>query len=322
MRFYSRVMLVVFIIACSILLLVIVVMQLQVYKTLSLSHRQQVPSDLTDEHFGKVDTRDNYSAVQSQKARKQLLPFGFEELHGWGTDNYYDDRVNILFWTKYQGRSCRFHLENNQILKYPNSNCTCYFYYDNHILDTADAVLFDFRCPTFLRGKKLNLPNHHIPDQYWILYNHEYLRPNDKAEMLLQDGIYNLSATYSRRSDIYLPYGKCGPRFESSDITLPKKTGLITWHRSICSRTSLRDEFVKELSKYVNVTVVGSCKKGVNSPHRIKWGNAAKLDTENQLNRYKFYLALENTYCQDYITEKLYKVNSHKTRAKCWLILF
>ena len=265
-----RLVIYIFIAACSIHLLVTIFMELPAYKTVRHIISEVVMSDITDRRMEKNIT-------------------------------------NILFWTKYHGRSW-FNFKKDKTLQCPNSNCTCHFSHAKHILDTADAVLFDFRCPTFFRGKKLNLPDHHIPDQYWILYNHEYLRPNDKAEMLLQEGIYNLSATYSRRSDIYLPYGKCGPRFESSDITLPKKTGLITWHRSICSRTSLRDDFVKELSKYVNVTVVGSCKKGYKNPHRIKWGDAAKLDTENQLNGYKFYLALENTYCQDYITEKLYKV--------------
>lgn len=65
--------------------------------------------------------------------------------------------------------------------------------------------------------------------------------------------------------------------------------------------------YVRELQKYVSVDVYGSC-----GP--LKCGQTF-LDTHCYQQvlapNYKFYLAFENSLCQDYITEKVRKLISH-----------
>ena len=81
---------------------------------------------------------------------------------------------------------------------------------------------------------------------------------------------------------------------------IPKKTKDILWVVSNCrSDTTGRMAFVKELRVHTNLTIdiYGACgEKG-----RVK-------NDRNLIKDYKFYLALENSICRDYITEKLFKV--------------
>ena len=61
-----------------------------------------------------------------------------------------------------------------------------------------------------------------------------------------------------------------------------------------------RLNYAKELGKYINVDIFGAC--GTNRCPRTSAARCfSLLDKE-----YKFYLAFENSNCQDYITEKFF----------------
>ena len=60
---------------------------------------------------------------------------------------------------------------------------------------------------------------------------------------------------------------------------------------------SLREYYIAELSKYINVDIYGKCGKRFED-------NEDPRFTDN----YFFYLAFENSQCKDYITEKLYTI--------------
>ena len=55
---------------------------------------------------------------------------------------------------------------------------------------------------------------------------------------------------------------------------------------------------VKELQKPINVDVYGDC--GTMTCSRKIEGDCREMAAKN----YKFYLSLENSLCQDYVTEK------------------
>ena len=61
---------------------------------------------------------------------------------------------------------------------------------------------------------------------------------------------------------------------------------------------SRREEYVKELQRYIPVDVFGDC----GSLH-CKRGSPA---CAARMAHYKFYLAFENSLCTDYVTEKLF----------------
>lgn len=84
----------------------------------------------------------------------------------------------------------------------------------------------------------------------------------------------------------------------------PSRTKSIAWIVSNCKTTGKREELVRELKKYIPVDVYGSCGTlKCDKPHFTP----NYLDCYQRLGeRYKFYLAFENAWCHDYVTEKLF----------------
>ena len=168
--------------------------------------------------------------------------------------------------------------------------CSCKFTNRKGTLTNGtDAVMFDLRAAEFVKKGKANVPDYHPPGQYWLLYNHEGM---------FYDGFpgdtFNLTATYRRDADIYLPYGKCEPRKEGKYVLPPdflkKKNGLVVRHVSHCTDRSLRMTFTKQLQKYIEVDVFGGCgNKTLPKDNRIFVGhNLSDVETAN-INKYKFY---------------------------------
>ena len=74
----------------------------------------------------------------------------------------------------------------------------------------------------------------------------------------------------------------------------------MAWFVSNCGARNGRLQYAKELQKYIEVDIYGSC--GTKRCPRSQAKNCF-----NMLNKdYKFYLAFENSNCRDYITEKFF----------------
>jgi alpha-1,3-fucosyltransferase len=71
---------------------------------------------------------------------------------------------------------------------------------------------------------------------------------------------------------------------------------------SNCNSQSDREDYANQLGKYVQVDVYGHC--GKLSCLSKDEATCRKMVDEN----YKFYLSFENSVCDDYVTEKLFKV--------------
>ena len=67
---------------------------------------------------------------------------------------------------------------------------------------------------------------------------------------------------------------------------------------SNCDTSGLRENYVRELSKYVDIDVYGDC-------GNMECTSDKKCD--EALLKYKFYLAFENSLCGEYMTEKLWR---------------
>ena len=67
----------------------------------------------------------------------------------------------------------------------------------------------------------------------------------------------------------------------------------------------LRMDFIRRLRRHINVDVYGRCAEQMNpgiEPCPRNSNACRKLQS-----RYRFYLAFENSFCRDYITEKYFK---------------
>ena len=230
-------------------------------------------------------------------------------------------KVNFLFWNMFHGRKEWWHLRGQNIFR-KCGDCFCSFTYDKRGLESMDAVLFEYN-DDLLRsevGIHLNVPLVRYAQQYWILYNHEPERGDIMTNNLyknLEGGVFNLSATYRNESDITLKYGEClrrnDPTYSTRGINFAEgKTGLVVWLVSNCAATSQRLGYARELQKYISVDIAGRC--GTKGFQKYFGPISYNAHVEN-LNKYKFYLAFENTYCEQYITEKVYKVLSDDSKV-------
>ncbi|CAG8802316.1 34168_t:CDS:1, partial [Racocetra persica] len=108
--------------------------------------------------------------------------------------------------------------------------------------------------------------------------------------------------------------------FYKTHIPLDQKKSdvLIAWMAGNCKPANNRNEYAKELMKYITVHSFGGClhnqeipddirnKYGIKEGATAYWAShmyEVKLDT---LLRYKFTLAFENSDCEGYVTEKVY----------------
>lgn len=90
--------------------------------------------------------------------------------------------------------------------------------------------------------------------------------------------------------------------FEDLEIEklFKRKTGTALWIALECKRPSKREVLVEKLKKYVPIDIAGNC------GNISCWGYPYRCIDYNTT--YKFYLAFENSLCQDYLTEKTFKV--------------
>jgi hypothetical protein len=174
-----------------------------------------------------------------------------------------------------------------------------------------DAVVFHLRS-----WSRNDLPQHRSPHQRyvgWIMESaawREYMV--DNSPMV---NFFNWTFSYRWDSDIVSPYGYVKPvhgrvplhpnekqmkeYLSNSKVDYANgKTKMAAWFVSNCLSKSKRNEMVNELQKHMQIDVYGNC--GTMTCPRNMEDECREMAAKN----YKFYMALENSLCQDYITEK------------------
>ena len=159
------------------------------------------------------------------------------------------------------------------------------------------------------------MPLSHPPWQRWIFFSQEAPvfanLQGDKFVKQKLDHVFNLTATYHSYSDIPHPYGGYRPRGVKSPHIPPAEyqhTGkkLALWLVSNCKTPGKREKYVAELEKHMHIDKYGKCYEGfsVTCP---KGTESNRRKCEHSLKqKYKFYMAFENTKCPEYVTEKFW----------------
>ncbi|XP_022109353.1 galactoside 3(4)-L-fucosyltransferase-like [Acanthaster planci] len=172
-----------------------------------------------------------------------------------------------------------------------------------------DAVLFHFYMPLVPRQVP---PPDMNPEQAWVFCSWE--PPLRTAKPIgrypkLTGLAANAEWTYHRASDITTPFGfyQSGipmiNRTKTADEWLQGKTKLAIWMGSNCRNTGWpRLNFVRKLQSYMPIDIYGRCGNLTCLP----LDRMSSKCTVDLVQKYKFYLALENSECEDYITEKVW----------------
>ena len=188
--------------------------------------------------------------------------------------------------------------------KYSN----CYGTTDKNQYNSSDVILFMLRSK-FMQG----FPKHRFSFQKWVVHETESpMWENIVRHMWQSNNLFNVTWTYSRTSDIWTNYShhrnlgglfkKISGRAKSSKNYALGKTKPIAWFLSRCSKERMfRLNYVTNLQKFIPVDIYGKC-----GPLKCEKRTPFRYCSE-LLEEYKFYLSFENSLCNDYVTEKLWK---------------
>lgn len=263
--------------------------------------------------------------IMKRKHVISIMKVEFEKLDRLPTDYKY-----ILKWTDafVHYRTPLNRNEQKVFLKY---NCTfnnCYLTTDRRLLSDVrhfDAILFDVENNWDFH------PHSRSPYQKFILVGTESAEHYPLCYKNW-DNYYNLTWTYRLDSDIRWSYitildkngTRVGPKFEMKwiepmDATpdtvkeiIKGKNKTAAWFVSHCKTKSKREDYVDQLQaalmKYgLEVDVYGWCS-------RLQCPKDRLADCLDVLEReYFFYLAFENSFSEDYVTEKLLHAVHHHT---------
>lgn len=181
-------------------------------------------------------------------------------------------------------------------------------------VDKYDAILFHLR--TF---NEYDLPSRRSWRQRWIFWSLESPQYNMR-DIFPLNGLFNWTMTYRLSSDIVQPYGWLEPLtsfashypnlndiIKASNSRIGKSSKfpskkLVAWFVSNCESKSRREKYVEALAKYVQVDIYGGC-----GPLRCTKNNVDGCYEILEQN-YKFYLSFENSFCDDYVTEKFFSI--------------
>lgn len=188
---------------------------------------------------------------------------------------------------------------------------TCFFTNDRRFTAKANSVVI------FL-GNRLDLPANKPTNQKWIV--HQVEAPANSVRpvpswLTANISLFDLHASYSKRSHLYDPYGKCwsiegtpsSPDVSnkilgvSSDVeaAINSKTRLVAWIVSHCAVQSARELYVKQLQRYLKIDIFGDCAIKCQRRNNVCFSFISKT--------YKFVLAFENSFCTDYVSEKAWR---------------
>ncbi|XP_041472067.1 glycoprotein 3-alpha-L-fucosyltransferase A-like [Lytechinus variegatus] len=186
----------------------------------------------------------------------------------------------------------------------PGLKCGISFVEDTsyETLEKSDAVVLFHRSNWDWTEMQRRRP----PNQAWGFYSLESpLHTGGNAIPPVElDRIYKFTMSYRPSSTIHSPYGlydKSIPQISSGESRnwAKEKSSLVAWAASNCGVASWRrHDFVKTLANHVRVDMYGPC-------GTLACGRYSD-DCWNKIKAHKFYLAVENSECRDYITEKFW----------------
>ena len=196
----------------------------------------------------------------------------------------------------------------NKCRKVDFSQCNCSCEVDFFIFNDTDKLYDPFGADAVMfQINKLGVLGHpplKHKGQVFVAVERE-ATPLVRIPLQNFEHVFNWTMTFRQDSDIFYPYGKIifrtgtPPVKDYSVIYKKKKKGII-WFVSHCRTKSKREDYAKELSKYIDLDIVGGCGRDICPRHSNKC-----LDKFEQ--EYFFRFNFENTYHTDYVTEKLFE---------------
>ncbi|XP_005100289.2 alpha-(1,3)-fucosyltransferase C isoform X2 [Aplysia californica] len=174
-------------------------------------------------------------------------------------------------------------------------------------VDEADVVMFN---AVWVRNT--TLPTRR-PGQLWVLYTRE--PPTHKGLVGLKrpslTNQFNWTYTVLSDSTFQVLYGKLqerSPPAKNYESIYNAKEHEAAWFVGHCPTHSRREDYVKRMGSKVSVHIFGECGNMTCGSRGYDMGGSKEKCLGMLSNKYKFYLAFENSLCRDYVTEKFFNL--------------
>ena len=208
------------------------------------------------------------------------------------------EKVILLTWTSSYKKGpwiVKTHIEDSY-------GYQCLFTSDKSLFSESDLVVLHGKAPNIQGLVKQALTLNRPPHQRWVYLIRE--SPANTPNPRFLNGHINWTVNFMTDADlaarsVVVP-GTFQGGFDPGKNYLEKKTGMAVLLVSNCAPA--RMNWVRTMQRYIDVKVYGNC-------GTLKCSRTNKEECIAELRKYKFYIAFENTFCKDYITEKFY-VNS------------
>ena len=256
--------------------------------------------DLPEDRYGSYNNWRNFTVSEIKKLSVLGRRLFLNEKNSQGLNKIFT--IHVWKHKKYIAKRL---LKESSVKGFnPFDECSvnnCRLTFKDSDVKKADAVLFHLHR---LAGPPSDIPR--SAQQLWVWLSDEspynvFMVSRDK-NLAHYNGFFNWSMTYRVDADVPVPYGRTVPLpkdqyLEVTEDVFNLKEKDIAVLGSNCGGSNHRYKYIKKLQKYIPVDIYGRCGKLKCPGH---FNNDCKL-----LDDYKFYLAFENSNCDDYITEKV-----------------
>ncbi|KAG4075099.1 hypothetical protein HA402_013494 [Bradysia odoriphaga] len=217
----------------------------------------------------------------------------------------------IVWWTPFIGnveysRTC--------------GNTRCLFTENRHLVDHSKLKAILFYGSNF---NHTDLPVPRSAHHLWALFHEESPK---NVPILMYDitlSFFNVTATFSQNSDYpltlqyledyktlisrnYVNTVEQKNHYQQDELLAP-----VLYMQSICDTMSGRDQYLNELMQYINIDSYGKCLNNKELPESLSGRDyLSTIDTDELfkfISRYKFIISYENSVCNDYMTEKIWR---------------
>ncbi|XP_061176543.1 glycoprotein 3-alpha-L-fucosyltransferase A-like isoform X2 [Saccostrea echinata] len=239
-------------------------------------------------------------SIQERKAIKMVKEVWTNLNSAVKTTDDDKSRYSIMFYNMPSWMTMEYN--NLNFATCPQLKHECFVYTKNKYFDSSKSIIFFGEdLPAQVPKKK--------EGQIWSFFSIEspflFSVPQQWKDK------FTWTMTYRRDSDITVFYGKVNkreiPLIRNYSEIFRKKKKTVAWAVSNCKTSSKREDYIQKLQKYIDVDIYGKCGK-------LKCGRKSAAVTECHkkfAEEYKFFLAVENSICKDYTTEKLFNFFFH-----------
>lgn len=206
--------------------------------------------------------------------------------------------------------------------------------YPDRPLESYDAILLNFN-DEFWMNKRPHFQRR--PKQRFVFFTQEPPPSIEPMNITEYDNYFNWTMTYRMDSDVRLLYGRIRPKpsapktaqeieekikethskilYKKNKKKKKKRKSYVAAMISHCKTDGRREDYIKQLRKYIKVDVYGYCNE--DGPYHLKCDTDELLSSTPECydmlqSNYKFYLSFENSICPDYVTEKFFHIMSHE----------